>query len=229
MISGAFCRAGSVDLKGMLPVALGLLAACQVTTNPPPLGDTTSTPPPNDAGSPGNFVPPAPPTAPPSDASAPAPPVSLTPQAASVLQFHKNPSHDGVFIAPKLTRAAAKSVSFATSIALPGPTAAQPLYLAELPDGGGEAFITATENNHVFVVDPGGATIWDQTYGDAALGTDLPECFGSTPGAQVAGITGTPIVDWASGTLFFDAMTRTANGPRHLIHAVSLADGGSAT
>jgi hypothetical protein len=41
----------------------------------------------------------------------------------------------------------------------------------------------------------------------------------------VAGIIGTPIVDWPSGTLFFDAMTRTANGPRHLIHAVSLADG----
>ncbi len=39
------------------------------------------------------------------------------------------------------------------------------------------------------------------------------------------GITGTPAIDAASGTLYLDAMVADAAGPRHLLFALSLSDG----
>jgi hypothetical protein len=39
------------------------------------------------------------------------------------------------------------------------------------------------------------------------------------------GITGTPAIDAATGTLYLNAQTQTANGARHMVYALSLADG----
>ena len=39
------------------------------------------------------------------------------------------------------------------------------------------------------------------------------------------GITGTPVIDPASGTLYLNAMTKTGNGARHMVYALSLVDG----
>ena len=39
------------------------------------------------------------------------------------------------------------------------------------------------------------------------------------------GITGTPVIDPATATLYVNALTTTANGARHMLYALSLADG----
>jgi outer membrane protein assembly factor BamB len=98
---------------------------------------------------------------------------------------------------------------------------AQPLYIAPGPPGNGEAFVVATESNHIAAIDAAsGTVIWDQTYG--APVTSGLACGNITP----LGITGTPVIDAASRTIFFDTMVSTG-GPKHMIHAVSLDNMGA--
>jgi hypothetical protein len=144
---------------------------------------------------------------------------------ASVLQFHKNGSRDGVYVDGAMTKTAAGAIhrDATFAVTLTGQVYAQPLYVEQGP-GGQEAFIVATESNHVTAIDATGAVIWDKTFGTAASG-GLP-CGNIAGGGATLGITGTPIIDAASRTIYFDAMTNTGgNTDRHLIHAISLDDG----
>jgi len=144
---------------------------------------------------------------------------------ASVLQFHKGASRDGVYLDPLMTTAHAGAIHRDASFAatLTGQVYAQPLWVEQGPNGK-EAFIVATESNHVTAIDATGAVIWDKTFGNAASG-GLPCGNIATAGATL-GITGTPVVDEAARTIYFDAMTNTGgNTNRHLIHAISLDDG----
>jgi outer membrane protein assembly factor BamB len=129
----------------------------------------------------------------------------------SVLQHHNNPSRDGLFVDPVLSKAAVANLhvdpSFAAATTL-GPTYAQPLYLAgagSVPD----LVIVATEQNHVYAFDAtaGGKALWDRS-----LGTPLPQsrlavlkagCGNIDP----LGVTGTPVIDPATRTIYVDAMT----------------------
>jgi hypothetical protein len=143
--------------------------------------------------------------------------------AASVLQHHKNPSRDGLYVDDAFSAAAFSTLHLDTGFAGPvtGAILAQPLYVEAGPHGQ-EAFLVATEANHVVALDSAGRPIWDRTYGTPVTG-NLP-CGNINP----LGITGTPIVDLADRTLYFDAMT-TPDGysatMRHLVYAVSLDDG----
>jgi len=102
----------------------------------------------------------------------------------------------------------------------------QPLYVVNGP-GGAEAFVVATEDNHVTTYNATtGAMIWDQgptTYG--AYATRNPP--GGSVGPAHIGITGTPYIDIASRTIFFDAMTTPDNSAtfHHKVYAVSLDTG----
>jgi hypothetical protein len=104
---------------------------------------------------------------------------------------------------------------------------AQPLYIAPGPPGYAEAFVVATEGtmaggNHVTVIDPTtGTAIWDKAYGTPVTGGLM--CGNITP----LGITGTPIIDPASRTIYFDAMDSSSGAPKHMIHAVSLDNMGA--
>jgi hypothetical protein len=144
----------------------------------------------------------------------------------SVYQHHKNPSRDGVYTDPAFTKGAA-----ATTHVLSGFTGtvsvgvrAQPLYVLNGPSGH-EAFVVATEDNHVTTYDATtGAVLWDKgptTYGAPATG-NFP-CGNLNP----QGITGTPIIDIASRTIYFDAMTTADSNVtlKHLVYAVKLDDG----
>jgi hypothetical protein len=142
--------------------------------------------------------------------------------SVSVLEHHGNPTRDGFYIDPSFTDAAIRSMHRDTSFdgTVVGNVYAQPLYVERGP-GGREAFIVATEQNHVTALDSAGAVIWDKTFG-APSTSNLP-CGNIRP----LGITGTPVIDAATRTIYFDTMT-TPDGNtthQHKIWAISLDDG----
>ena len=129
---------------------------------------------------------------------------------ASVLQHHNNASRDGLYLDPALSRAAIANLhvdpAFAGATIL-GPTYAQPLYLAGA-NGGSDLVIVATEQNHVYAFDAstGGKPVWER-----AVGTPLPKSRLATlrsgcGNIDPLGITGTPIIDAATRTIYLDAM-----------------------
>jgi hypothetical protein len=144
----------------------------------------------------------------------------------SVYQHHKNPTRDGVYTDPAMTKTAAAGVHVLTGFM--GTTSAgsyaQPLYVKNGP-GGNEAFIIATETNHLTALNATtGAVLWDtmpSTIG-VSVTAGLP-CGNINP----LGITGTPVIDPATGTIYFDAMT-TPDGnatAKHLVYAAKMSDG----
>jgi hypothetical protein len=139
-----------------------------------------------------------------------------------VLEHHGNPTRDGLYTDAAFTAAGVGTLHRDTTFNgnVTGKVYAQPLYVEQGP-GGREAFIVATEENHISVLDSAGAPIWDKTYGAPAT-SNLP-CGNIRP----LGVTGTPVVDLASRTIYFDTMTTPDNNQtfQHKIYAVSLDDG----
>jgi hypothetical protein len=141
--------------------------------------------------------------------------------AMPVLQHHTNPSRDGVYSSLSMTKTVAATLKLDATFApaFSGNVYAQPLYVTDGP-GNVEAFIVATESNHMIAVSGSGAIPWDKPFGTPATNATLP-CGNINP----LGITGTPVVDMPSRTIFFDAMTNSSATLAHLIHAISLDDG----
>jgi len=95
---------------------------------------------------------------------------------------------------------------------------AQPLYIEGGPSGRARV-IVVTESNNVFALDAiTGTVIWQRNVG-APVTSGLP-CGNISP----LGITGTPVVHFASRSLFFDAMI---NGPtkKHFIFSLNVDTG----
>jgi len=142
----------------------------------------------------------------------------------SVLEYHKNPSRDGLSIDPALNAAALAAFhqdpGFAP--ALDGAIYAQPLFMENGPQGK-DALFVVTEKNWAYALDArDGQVLWQrQVAAPAAVG--LFGCGNIDP----LGITCTPVIDPGGRTLFFDAMTVPAAGgsPRHVIFALSIEDG----
>jgi hypothetical protein len=138
---------------------------------------------------------------------------------ASVLQYHKDARRSGNYADAAFTRAAAamlkKDTTFTAMVT--GAMYAQPLYFEGGP-GGTDLLITATEQNEVTAFSATDAkVVWRKTL--AAPATSGMACPGNiTP----LGVTGTPVIDAASRTLFVAAMT---TGPKQQIFALSLDDG----
>jgi outer membrane protein assembly factor BamB len=138
--------------------------------------------------------------------------------AASVTQYHGNPSRDGNYIDAAFTRAASamlkKDTTFTATTS--GAMYAQPLYF-DAGAGGKDLVITATESNEVSAFDAAtGAMVWKKTIA-MPVSSGLP-CGNIKP----LGVTGTPVIDPATKTLYVAAMT---TGPKHQIYALSLDDG----
>jgi hypothetical protein len=143
---------------------------------------------------------------------------------ASVLQHHKNPWRDGLYVDTAFTKASAGKLHMDTTFksTIQGPTLAQPLYFENGP-GGKDLVIVATEQNQVYALDAAtGGAVWQKQVGTPVGQGSLP-CGNLNP----VGITGTPVIDAASRTLFFDAMTTPDGGStkKRLIFALSLDDG----
>jgi len=145
----------------------------------------------------------------------------------SVLMHHKSLSRAGLYVQPVLTKAAVmasfnKDPHFNAVLGPREAVYAQPLFV----DGGGrrrDLLIVATEANDVFGLDgASGARIWKTN-----LGMPVPLAMMPCGNINPYGVTGTPVIDLASRTLFVDGMT-TPNGgvtKRHLIFALSIDDG----
>src|ERR1700746_2333808 len=138
----------------------------------------------------------------------------------NVTQEHNNPSRDGVYIDSAFTPSAAanltRDLGFDGTIS--GNVYAQPLYIEGGPSG--PMIIAVTESNNVYALNATtGAVIWQRTDIGPPVTSGLP-CGNINP----AGITGTPVVDLASRSLFLDALI---DGPtkKHFIYSLNVDSG----
>src|SRR5262245_8719613 len=138
----------------------------------------------------------------------------------NVKQEHNNPSRDGVYIDPAFTPSAAanltRDLSFDGTIS--GNVYAQPLYIEGGPNG--TMIIAVTESNNVYALNATtGSANWQRNLGAPEPLSQL-FCGNIDP----VGITGTPVVDLTSRSLFLDALI---NGPtkKHFIYSLNVDTG----
>jgi outer membrane protein assembly factor BamB len=141
----------------------------------------------------------------------------------NVTQYHNDARRDGLYIDPAFTPSAAANLKRDTNFngTISGSVYAQPLYIEGGP-GGRALVIAVTESNNVYALDAAtGQIVW-QCKAGVPVSSGLP-CGDIGP----LGITGTPVVDLATRTLFFDAMTTPDGGTtfRHLIYALDVDTG----
>lgn len=138
--------------------------------------------------------------------------------------YHNTPDRSGNYLMPGLTAQKARGVhldpGFHTDIA--GHIYAQPIFWRA---GGHKPLkselIVATEDDTVYALDADtGATIWRVTVGRPVPRSSL-RCGNISP----LGITGTPAIDEAKGTIYLDAMVLVNDRPEHLLLGLSLQDG----
>jgi hypothetical protein len=142
----------------------------------------------------------------------------------NVTQHHNHDSRDGLYVDAAFTQNAAagltRDLSFDGTIS--GNVYAQPLYIEGGPNGA--MVIVATESNNVYALDAGdGTIIWQRNdLGTPVARVNLP-CGNIDP----VGITGTAVVDLASRSLFFNAMTTPDGGTtkKHLIYSLNVDTG----
>ncbi len=144
--------------------------------------------------------------------------------AASVLEYHNNPKRDGLYIDSSMSRASAATFHIDPTFKahIQGAVYAQLLYVAGGAKGK-DIIIAAAESDNVAAFDAGtGATVWTRKLGNPVPLTKLP-CGNINP----LGITGTPVINIVSQTIFLDAMTTPDGGAtkKHLVFALSLKDG----
>lgn len=145
----------------------------------------------------------------------------------TVATYHGRADRNGNFVMPALTWARAATLSLDPGFAprFAGHLYAQPLYWRP-PGRTSGVLIVASESNTVAAIDArSGDTLWSRT-----LGAPAPLSAFRCGNIDPLGITGTPVIDEASGTLYLAAMIADppAAGPtrqRHMLFALSLADG----
>jgi len=144
--------------------------------------------------------------------------------AVNVTQHHNHLSRDGLYVDPAFTKTAAVALKrdLAFDGTINGSVYAQPLYI-EGGSNGAAMVIAVTQSNNVYALDPAtGGVIWRRNAGIPVPLADQP-CGNINP----MGITGTPVVDLPSRSLFFDAFTTPDNGAttKHLIYSLNVDTG----
>jgi hypothetical protein len=144
-------------------------------------------------------------------------------QAANVLTQHNDLSRTGANTSETILTPAnvnANTFGMLFTDAVDGEVYAQPLYVENLNLSGGthNVVFVCTENNSVYAFDADtpGVTYW-QTNLDSPF---IPSCTDLMP---TVGITGTPVIDLNSGTLYLD--TKLASGPAQELHALDITTG----
>src|SRR4029077_18662748 len=138
----------------------------------------------------------------------------------NVTQKNNNLSRDGLYVDFAFTPG--KAANLPRDLGLKGTISgnvhAQPLYIEGGPNGA--IVIVVTASNNVYALNATtGLVIWSRTDIGPAVTSGLP-CGNINP----AGITGTPVVDLASRSLFFDALI---DGPtkKHFIYSLNVDTG----
>jgi hypothetical protein len=121
------------------------------------------------------------------------------------------------------------------SYALDGQSFSQPLYVSNVPvpnQGNHNLVFAATEHDSVYAFDADTqATLWTVNFTNPAAGvttvpaSDLAQGYGGSPIQPEIGITGTPVIDGSSGTLFVVAMTKENGAYVHRLHALDITTG----
>jgi hypothetical protein len=140
----------------------------------------------------------------------------------SVLTYHGDPGRSGHYIVPALSWARARGIRLDPGFAprFSGRVDAQPLYW-QPPSVAGGRLIVATEGDIAAAIDAGsGKTLWTRS-----LGRPVPVSALGCGNIDPVGVTGTPVIDAPSQTLYLDAMVAEPSGSHHLIFALSLANG----
>ncbi len=138
----------------------------------------------------------------------------------NVTQKNNNPSRDGLFIDTAFTPANAanlvRDLNFDGTIV--GNVHAQPLYIEGGPNG--PIIIAVTASNNVYALNAtNGAVIWQRTDIGPPVTSGLP-CGNVSP----VGTIGTPVVDLASRSLFFDALIDGVT-KKHFIYSLNVDTG----
>ncbi|HYP87054.1 MAG TPA: hypothetical protein VEQ59_02860, partial [Polyangiaceae bacterium] len=151
------------------------------------------------------------------------PPVN---QTDNVLQRNNNASRDGLFVQPKLTKAAipmmAADATFNTGAKFTGNMWASPLYLAPAAATGKGLFFAVTTGNDVIAIDETtGMTVWTKSIGTPATANGV-NCGNIHP----LGILSTPVIDAATRTIYVaGAVGNAMTIQKHVIMAYNADDG----
>lgn len=139
-----------------------------------------------------------------------------------VVTYHNGQGRSGQFIVPGLTYAAAPGLHLDSGFSgqFSGQIYAEPLYW--LPSGAASGLVVvATQQNQVIAFDAAsGAVVWDRALGPPVSGSSLP-CGNISP----VGITGTPVIQPQSGSLFVVAQVEQSGQPTYQAFGLSLQDG----
>jgi hypothetical protein len=143
---------------------------------------------------------------------------------ASVFQYHMNLNRDGHYIDPlmTLTHAAKMTIDTTFNGGIQGPLWGQPLYVEDGVGGKGTYYV-ADDGNDIYALDETtGTPDWKLTPLAMSAGQAGSGCGNVTP----VGVTGTPIIDITSRTMYFVAAVGIASGIQsHEIYAVSIDTG----
>ncbi len=167
------------------------------------------------------------------------------PSALNVLTYHNDNTRDGANTNEVLLNLANVNVSTfgrLISYTVDGLIIAQPLYVANLSipgQGTHNTVFVATENNSVYAFDAdsnagtNGGLLWHSNLGVAV--SSFNDEFGNRGTGSfypdidpVVGITGTPVIDPVSGTLYVNVHTREVGATTnyfHRIHALNITNG----
>src|SRR4051812_11920591 len=134
-----------------------------------------------------------------------------------------------------LTPANVRTATFGKrfSYGVDGNVFAQPLYVPNLSINGvtRNVLFVATEHDSVYAFDADGKTLsplWKKSFIDSANGITpvaaCQSCGRTALGAEV-GVTGTPVIDTSTNTLYVSAMTDENGTIMHKLHALDLQTG----
>jgi hypothetical protein len=145
-----------------------------------------------------------------------------TPTDTTIAFYHGAPDRAGNYIVPSLNWLSAGAVRRDQTFDghVEGHIYAQPLYW-RAPGSERGLIIAATEGDFVYALDAAsGRVMWRISLGRAVPRAALP-CGNIDP----LGITGTPVIDAAHGTVYLDAMIDDRGTQRHLVYGLRLSDG----
>ncbi|HEY1607823.1 MAG TPA: PQQ-binding-like beta-propeller repeat protein, partial [Paraburkholderia sp.] len=142
--------------------------------------------------------------------------------ADAVATYHRADDRSGQYVVPGLTWQSASHLHRDAGFdgKVDGHVYAQPLYWHP-PGAAHGLLIVATESNTVHALDAvTGKVVWQ-----AALGAPAPRSALPCGNIDPLGITGTPVIDTAHGTLYVAAVVDRQGEPTHLVYGLSLRDG----
>ncbi|MBU6410382.1 MAG: hypothetical protein KGR98_08335, partial [Verrucomicrobia bacterium] len=155
---------------------------------------------------------------------------AMTAPAADVVMFHNDLARTGANLDETvLTPSNVNVNNFGKlfSHGVDGQVYAQPLYVSGVDINGQihNVVYVCTEHNSVYAFDADNGSLgalWHVNFGAPVPSSDVGSCSDLTPDI---GITGTPVIDTGSGTLYVDARTLISGAYAHHLHALDLATG----